>query len=105
MCGTPLQRSEEVAPEHHSNDKGKLEMLYKSLRDEVLSAIAKERDVIDDYAELENKLRENGLTHDADTVNEIRNDEMDHRIKFQVMLDVLQARAQTEERIRKILQG
>jgi len=61
-------------------------VLFKGTRDEVIAAIAEEKEAIDDYAELENKLRREGLTSEADIVNEIRNDEMDHRVKFEAML-------------------
>jgi len=65
---------------------GEIPVLFKGTLDEVIAAIAEEKEAIDDYAELENKLRREGLTSDADIVNEIRGDEMDHRVKFEAML-------------------
>lgn len=70
---------------HHSDGMKEIEPFYKGLKDEVISAIAKEKDVIDDYGELENKLREKGLNYDAGIVTEIRNDEIDHLVKFEAM--------------------
>ncbi len=61
-------------------------LMFTSTVDRIQSAINKEIDVIDDYAELENQLRSEGNNADADVVNEIRNDEIDHRAKFDVML-------------------
>jgi len=71
---------------------GEVPVLFKGTLDEVISAIAEEKEAIDDYAELENKLRREGLTTDADIVNEIRNDEMDHRVKFEEMLERLKVK-------------
>jgi rubrerythrin len=62
-------------------------LLYtKTITDRINAAIAEEKEAIDDYAELENQLREAGLSAQADIVNEIRFDEMDHKVKFEVML-------------------
>lgn len=60
--------------------------LFKGLHDEVKAALAEEEEAIDNYAELENKLRNAGFNEDADIVHEIRGDEIDHRAKFEVML-------------------
>jgi hypothetical protein len=61
-------------------------MLYKGTLDEINEAISKEKDVIDDYAELENKLRTHGLDAEGDIVHEIRDDEIDHKRKFEAIL-------------------
>ena len=49
------------------------------------NAAGKEKDAIDDYAELENDLRAKGLNAEADVVHEIRDDEIDHLQKFEAM--------------------
>ena len=64
------------------------ELLFQGILDRIRSAIAEEKEAIDDYAELENKLRAEGFNIDADTVKEIRSDEQDHLIKFQEMLRI-----------------
>lgn len=61
-----------------------------TVESQVTRAIAKEKEAIDDYAELEHKLRRVGLNGEADIVKEIRNDELDHREKFQRMLERMQ---------------
>jgi rubrerythrin len=61
-------------------------LLFKSVKDEVKAAVFEEKEAIDDYAELENKLRKAGLISNADVVNEIRSDEVDHLAKFEMML-------------------
>ena len=66
------------------------ELLFQGTLDEVTAAIAEEKEAIDDYAELENKLRAKGLASAADIVKEIRSDEQDHLIKFQSMRARLQ---------------
>lgn len=63
-----------------------------AIEGDVMSAIAEEKEAIDDYADLESKLRRAGDNTNADIVKEIRNDELDHREKFQRMLERMQAR-------------
>jgi len=70
-------------------EKGRVGLLFKSTIEQVVGAIAHETEAIDDYAELENRFRADGLTAEADTTNEIRNDEVDHLGKFMVMLKKL----------------
>ena len=64
----------------------KAELLFKSTPEQVVAAIAHEKEAIDDYAELEARLRAEGKTAEADIVHEIRNDELDHLDKFVAML-------------------
>jgi len=59
--------------------------------DRLTKARAGEMEVIDDYAELENQLRREGRIADADIVNEIRNDEIDHLGKFEAMIRKLKS--------------
>jgi rubrerythrin len=55
----------------------------------LISAIFKEVDAIDNYAEIINKLRAEGRAVDADIVAEIRDDEIDHKAKFEAILERL----------------
>ncbi len=89
----PKHRTENHTIEIHTEcvtrkpEDGKIPLCFSGLHDRIQNAFDKEDDVIDDYAELENMLRKDGFTEDADIVNEIRDDEVDHRGKFIVMLD------------------
>jgi hypothetical protein len=65
--------------------KGFVEDYGKTIQQEITAAIAEEKEAIDDYADLENKLRKAGLNSQADIVNEIRNDEIDHKKKFEAL--------------------
>ena len=56
------------------------------LQQEITAAIAEEKEAIDDYAHLENELRKAGLNSEADIVNEIRKDEMDHKKRFEALM-------------------
>ena len=67
-------------------------LLFKGTISRVEQAIAEEKEAIDEYAELENQLRKEGDKAEADIVNEIRNDEMDHRVKFEQMLRRMKVR-------------
>lgn len=53
--------------------------------DMIEAAIPEEKEAIEDYTNLENRLRSEELTDDADTVKEIKNDETDHKAKFEAM--------------------
>ena len=69
-----------------SEGKAEIPLLYtETIKQEITAAIAEEKEAIDDYADLENKLRKAGLNSEADIVNEIRNDEMDHKKKFEAL--------------------
>lgn len=67
-------------------EDNKVPLCFTGLHERVQSALAKEDDVIDDYAELENMFKEQGFQEDAQIVDEIRNDEIDHTRKFTVLL-------------------
>ena len=51
------------------------------------AAVPEEKEAIEDYTILENSLRSEGLLEDADIVHEIKNDEVDHKAKFEAMLE------------------
>lgn len=53
--------------------------------DMIGAAIPEEKEAIEDYTNLETQLRSEGLTDEAGTVNEIKNDEVDHKTKFEAM--------------------
>ena len=63
------------------------ELLFHGTLDEVESAVSEEKEAIDNYATLENKLSAKGLVSDAEIVKEIRSDEQDHLIKFTAMFN------------------
>lgn len=64
-------------------------ILFGGLEDRIKGAIAEEKEAIDDYAELENILNRAELSSQAFIVNEIRNDELDHRKKFEIMFETI----------------
>jgi len=75
------------SPEKLPEEVEKIPLLYtQTIQQEISAAIAEEKEAIDDYAQLENKLRQAGLSSQADIVNEIKTDEMDHKVKFEAML-------------------
>jgi hypothetical protein len=81
-----LEEAERYGLEHESVSSSETPLLFKETRDEIVAAVAEEKEAIDDYAELINKLRKAGLNSEADIVTEIRNDERDHKVKFEEML-------------------
>jgi rubrerythrin len=62
---------------------------FNNIDDMIEGAIAEEKEAIDDYARIINRLDLIGFPKEAEIVKEIRDDEIDHRNKFEKMIKEL----------------